>query len=64
MYTSDKARAPNSALSCPDTVKFTGFEKKSSLKSIGFLSILLRSRDVTLNISPAPSASEEVIIGV
>ena len=53
--------------SCPETVRFVCFPKKSFEKSILFISffgILFKSRFVTWNISPAPSASAPVIIGV
>ena len=62
-----KAIAIASPSSCPLTVRFAGFAKKSPLKSIvpsSFFGMLCRSIVVTWNISPAPSQSEAVIIGV
>ena len=66
-YTSRKANANVSASNCPDTVKFVDLAKKSCLKSTAPSSVrgtLLKSNVVTWNISPAPSASDPVMIGV
>ena len=67
VYTFPRASAPSSASSCPETVRLVCFPKKSFEKSILFIlffGILFKSRFVTWNISPAPSASAPVIIGV
>ena len=67
VYTFLNACAKVSTSSCPLTVKWEDFPKKSWEKStlpssaLGRLSI---SKAVTLNISPAPSQSLPVIIGV
>ena len=56
-----------SPLNCPLTVKLVSFPKKSlelSTVPSSFLGRLFKSRVVTLNISPAPSQSEPVMIGV
>ena len=60
VYTFEKAIAIASADNCPDTVKDVFLEKKSCEGSV----FLVSSRVVTLNISPAPSQSEDVMIGV
>ena len=67
VYISPKAMAKLSPLSCPDTVRLAGLPKKSWLSSTLPFSVLGRSfisSVVTRNISPAPSQSEAVIIGV
>ena len=67
VYTFPSPIAILSASNCPETVRLVSLPKKSLEKSIFFLlsiSALLMSRVVTLNISPAPSASLPVIIGV
>ena len=66
VYTSPIARAKISASSCPLTVRLARRPKKSFLKSTrpSFLGSWSRSKAVTLNISPAPSQSLPVIIGV
>ena len=67
VYTFLKAKAYVSTLSCPLTVKCAGFPKKSLEKSTSpssVLSTFCKSNVFKLNISPAPSASLPVIIGV
>ena len=67
VYTSPKASAKFSALSWPDTVRFVLLPKKSLEKSTLPSAVrgrLSRSSVVTRNISPAPSQSEPVMIGV
>ena len=56
-----------SALSWPDTVSEAGLPKKSLVKSTVPSSLsgtCARSSDVTRNISPAPSQSLAVMMGV
>ena len=67
VYTCPNANAANSASNCPETVKFTCFPKNSLEKSTSPSSVnggFLASKVETRNISPAPSASEPVMIGV
>ena len=67
VYTSPKAMAKFSALSWPDTVSEAVVPKKSWLKSTLPLSSsggLAGSMVVTWNISPAPSQSLAVMMGV
>ena len=67
VYTSPKAMAKFSALSWPDTVRLACFPKKSWLQSTSPDSVrggFLGSSVVTRNISPAPSQSLVVMIGV
>ena len=59
--------APSSPSNCPLTVKLVLFPKKSSVKSISpasFFGAPSIGSVVTRNISPAPSASLDVMIGV
>ncbi len=67
VYTSPKAMAKFSALSWPETVSEAGLPKKSWLQSMAPPSVrggFSISRVVTRNISPAPSQSDVVMIGV
>ena len=67
VYTFLYASANVSAFSWPLTVRFVAFLKKSfesSTRPSSVFGILFMSSVVTLNISPAPSQSEPVIIGV
>ena len=79
VYTSPKAMAKFSALSWPETVSEAGLPKKSWLQSTSPATSLpplfsacsgvtwgtcARSREVTRNISPAPSQSLAVMTGV
>ena len=67
VYTSPKAMAKFSAFSWPETVRLAGLPKKSWEKSTvpsSFLGGFCRSRVVTWNISPAPSQSLAVMMGV
>ena len=68
VYTSLNAIAANSPSNCPLTVRLVLLPKKSSLKLIDpssfFAAVPSNGNVVTLNISPAPSASLAVIIGV
>jgi hypothetical protein len=61
------ARQYVSTLSWPDTVRNAGLPKKSWVKSMAPSEVrgrFARSSVDTRNISPAPSASDAVIIGV
>ena len=60
VYTRPSAVAPSSASSCPLTVRLVTRPKKSSEGSVPLVS----SRVVTRNISPAPSASLAVMMGL
>ena len=67
VYTSPKAMAKFSALSWPETVRLAGLPKKSWEKSTSPSSVMggfLGSSVVTRNISPAPSQSLAVMMGV
>ena len=67
VYTSPKAMAKFSAFSWPETVRLAGLPKKSRVKSTFPSSVrggFSGSRVVTRNISPAPSQSLAVMMGV